>query len=528
MMVNQFTRRLGVLVVVAAVCNAESAVAIAPASVPAATVVALSGDSAAPGIRAFGYFSLPTITDDGRVAFSAGPEGSPFATGIFLGSSSGLQTVVRTGQSVPGQGSYAVIDAPIFPPFVGDTALKTGGAGQVGFIATLTSTSGQKSSKHHAFYFDGSSVVRLASPGDALPNGMFVDEADVFGVNSVGDVTYQARFPLNPNSTSTVSALLRRGVGGVQEVARERGAAPTGEIFGSPQWIGLHDNGDAYFTAEMRPTSGTGDNGDAIWRVTGDTLQEVVREGQATPAGDAVLGYNILLGGTNADGFVSFRAILLGLPVEQGIVDGAFLANGAEIIELARRGDPAPSGNGVLIGFAPPAINDSHEVAMFAILAPSLDAPSDAADDALLFRRGAEWREAVRTGVPRADGTTVTAIRSYAANAWTSTDLLAFVAEAEDPQGAFTAVYRFDGETATPVIRTGQELAGSEIVELDLAARDRCMNPAGQIAFRFRLADGRYGIGMTQGVPEPSAVGLAFASLVCLSLNKLRRSHLPR
>ena len=95
---------------------------------------------------------------------------------------------------------------------------------------------------------------------------------------------------------------------------------------------------------------------------------------------------------------------------------------------------------------------------------------------------------------------------------------VAFLAITDDNRlGIFTG----DDPDADKVIAIGDPLFGSTVRSLSF---ERGLNDAGDIAFTYRLADGRSGIGVAEVVPEPAALGLAALAGVAM----LRRPRPPR
>ena len=87
--------------------------------------------------------------------------------------------------------------------------------------------------------------------------------------------------------------------------------------------------------------------------------------------------------------------------------------------------------------------------------------------------------------------------------------------------GGRHGVYIGDDPTADAVIRSGDPLFGSTVVRLDLTGLG--INNNGDIAFGYRLADGREGVAVARIVPEPVGTGwLVTAGMVLLRRRKIR------
>jgi hypothetical protein len=82
----------------------------------------------------------------------------------------------------------------------------------------------------------------------------------------------------------------------------------------------------------------------------------------------------------------------------------------------------------------------------------------------------------------------------------------------------------FIGPNAEKVIASGDALFGSTVFALvmsnDLSLTSHSLNDAGQIAFRYVLANGRSGIALATPIPEPSAAALLLIGALFLTRTK--------
>ncbi|HXJ37496.1 MAG TPA: choice-of-anchor tandem repeat NxxGxxAF-containing protein, partial [Candidatus Eisenbacteria bacterium] len=295
---------------------------------------------------------------------------------IFLASGGSNTVVARVNQTAPGGGATFALVTSV-PPVINDL-------GQVAFAPLL-------STARYAFMrAEGSTIVQVVHDGDSAPGG------------------------------GTFDMLL------------------TGVVLNS---LALNDVGDLAFEAALKGVMGDGTMG--IFRGhDADHLTAIVHRGDFTPdhngrlldfdfSGEAVIAFN-------DNGQAAFRSTLSASSHGTANDYGIFRGDGNELVEIARKGDTAPGGDGTFTDFDPPAINDAGQVVFRATLADS-----------------------------------------------TST------------QG----LYLFDDQDGlTQVARVGESILGSPNARIQFAPdtsrgrRHTGLNAAGQVAFQFALNDGRVGV----------------------------------
>jgi hypothetical protein len=244
----------------------------------------------------------------------------------------------------------------------------------------------------------------------------------------------------------------------------------------------------------------------AYLRDDGGTFTQVIHHGDPAPdqngTFDLVQAAGVLHApGLSEDGelaFVAAVAVAAGNPATQGI----FRATDADhVVQIARRGQASPDGNGSILGFDLDAIdvvpvNDAGQTAFQATLTATTHGT---ADDLAVFRGdGGALLKVARKGETSPDGDGAFADFDHPAlNAAGQVAFHATLSGTAHTQG----IYLYDDDAGlVPVARLGGALLGQSIVSLRFAhdtSRGRThvgLNADGQVAFQFDLSDGRRGV----------------------------------
>jgi hypothetical protein len=278
-------------------------------------IALLRGDPAGGGARFESVFGSPAVNP---VAFAAslqiGPGGVTAAndTGLWLELEAGSapQLVVREGSAAPG------LTGPVFEDLAAlRPSLAIGSA--LAFAAALRVGTGGVVSEDDGVLYRGTpgTLNVLAREGGAAPNTTGVFDSFLTGtsagaaLNSAGDVAFDA--------------LLRVGTGGVTETNRA-----------------------------------------GVWKTVGGALQLIARAGSpapGTPAGVVFRDFRDVV--LDDAGDVAFIASLAGPGI--GSANDVGVWSGRTALQLlARTGDPAPGGPGLLFGAFPggPSLNANGQV----------------------------------------------------------------------------------------------------------------------------------------------------------------------
>jgi len=334
------------------------------------------------------------------------------------------------------------------------------------------------------FRSDGATTVTIARPGQSLPggNGIFDSFGQPVALNDAGSTAFWAR--INNIEHNREGIFLGNGVTTVP-IALGNQTVPDGngyyqQFFVAPS---LNDANQVAFRARLLGVSEYGDGG-GIFRGDGASITQIARDHQAAPDGNGFLsqlGSNFYLW---PDSFVTPQLNNVGQvlfltrltdTIGGGTDDqGLFRGDGTSLVQIARKGQTVPGGNGIIEYIWSPALNDAGQVAFVADL---LGTSGGSADSQVLYFFD---------------------------------DLLGLV----------------------KVARKGDKFLGSTIVELSFASSGSWgeegsgFNERGpaRIAYGFKLADGRGGVALWSLVPEPDSLALAaLAAVGCAAIGPRRR-----
>jgi len=388
----------------------------------------------------------PAIDTVGRVAYSA----DFWATAIGvprneLRCSNGTATaptVAYVGQSVPGgSGNFASFD---------DFVLGRGG--HMAFHAKLSSTISGIHDDEGVYRATGSYILEIAREGETSPDGDGVfgsisnTPRSLWGpaINDVGEVAFRAGL----KSTSNSRGVYIGQPGSVATLMRANDPLPgPGEMSQTWSYGALPVTGSSGRAAFAFFAQNTGSDHNTKGIYFGERYSgvEVFRHGDLAPDsnGTFVCGWPTVESlAVNSSGRVAFPANLNHTAGSTNDDFGLFIGYGGEITQIARKGQPAPDGNGVFSTIGDPALNDANVVAFRAEFSGTSDGEANNA-----------------------------------------------------------GIYLSDGVEIVSVARKGQMLLESTITDLDF--RDSTdingptrsgLNESTQVAYRATLADGRQAI----------------------------------
>jgi hypothetical protein len=438
--------------------------------------IARQGQTAPGGTGTFvSSMSLGGLNEAGQVAFRSnlpgGGIGGTVFTGLFTGDGTSLQSIARTGQTVPGGNGVFATLSPV-------TGLN--GLGQVAFYAQLATTSGGTNDDTAVFLGNGTVLNQIAREGQPSPDGngmlqnMFVGGSAVQGVNDLGRVAFGVG-----QSTSGINSqlLLSDGaqVNQVNQIARGGQPVPGGngafsqfaafDSSGMP--ASVNASGHVVFPASLSGTTGGGTDDTGIFLSAGGSLSQIAREGQAAPNGNGRFSLFRDVSRLTDSGRVAFVGELADTTGGSSDNSGIFRADGAALVQIARKGQAAPDGSGGFITFMrDPDLSEAGHV-VFQASTP-LNQGIYLSDDSLGLIKVA------RTGDPL--------LGSSIANI-----------------------------LATPNIGRGGTTNSIARVSLD-------QNGQPIVAYGFRLADGRTGIALWSLVPEPGSLAIVAVGAIAIAL----------
>ncbi|TWU29706.1 DUF7453 family protein [Bythopirellula polymerisocia] len=460
-------------------------------------IIALSGN-AAPGGGTYRSMTIePVMNNQGQVAFISNLQGigSGSPNGMFRWD--GNQTVAIGG---PG-GSPAL-------QFVGVPAINE--SGQVTFAGSTF-----PSSSSYVFRGAGGALTEIARTGQTVPGGGTIAYLAIDPqINDLGDVSLGLSF----DPTSGITGGLYRGSGGtLTEIARLQRPAPTGGNYSEFNYaFPINIAGQIAFAATTSlPNSG------AIFRGDGDSTLKIVQQGDLAPDGDGTFGDMGHQRPTLNDvGEVAFIGQVN--PFSGSQYSGVFLGSGEAVTQLVRTGLPTPGGDAIFNSFSNgPVINNAGQTTFGA----SLFKPENPLEVLRAVYRAdkSQVTEVMRGGAIASDGNgRFVDFGNPEMNAKGQVTVMAQLLDTSGGNVDDQALYFYsDASSLVQVARKGQPMLGSTIDYLNFTGglnhvpsfddEAMGMNDLGQVAYVFRLADGRSGIAVWQ-LPEPlSALLLVWA-----------------
>ncbi len=378
--------------------------------------LAESGDSEPNGTNQFfEFYGLPTLNDRGEVAFDTDLRNNGFLQGygIYLADGETVKILAHAPQPAPDLNGN-------FYQFYDEVALNS--TSQV-FEVDLRSTLGGGNDDSAIYELNGNTLTLLAREGAPAPgnSGKFKSlETVPVRINRLGQTAFTDSTSSNlivvcvstggtltrvafskeelPDGSGQISGLesptlnnhgqvavyasilstnlfayLLADGSGLKFLARGYEDSPDGNgyfIEFPATEAAFNDSGQLAFVADLSGTSGGSADNQGLYRADGSTTVQLARKGQFVPGGNGrFLDFGPQVHAViNNSGVVAFRADLTG--TSGGSVDNAaiYLTDGNTITQIVRKGQTAPDGNGTYSAFGVPALNNKGQVAFTATL----------------------------------------------------------------------------------------------------------------------------------------------------------------
>ena len=478
-------------------------------------IVAISGDPAPDGNGTFSSFIVPALNDTGQVAFvsglsdtSAGPTGP---RGVFRGTTApgSLVQIARELEAVPdGNGTFSNFVAPSINE-----------AGEASFAAILAHTAGTTTDDSGIYRgaATSGSLVQVAREGQQAPDGNG-DLADLSFVgpelNDAGQVAFRTELTGTTGGADDDTAIFRGDGGALSTIVRKGQLAPDGianfaSLAPSPA---LNSAGQVAFQATLTSVGGEG-----VFLAAGGPITTIVRNGQPAPDGNGTI-FSAGIPALNDAGQVAFVGDLTGGTADN---EGLFRGEGAALTTIARKGQPAPDGNGVLDTVNDFTINNTGHVIFTTRLTGTAGGTSD--NSVVLFGDGGLLTVVAHEGqtVPGGNGN----FRTFNPASINDSFQAVFRALIRDTTGVDTddsGLYFSDPVLGLrEIAREGSPFLGSAFTTISFNSsfsgrsdERNGLNELGQVTFAFTLADGRNGVALWS-VPEPSSLGLGVLLALC-------------
>lgn len=477
-------------------------------------VVAVAGDPAPDSNGTFGGFGVPALNDAGQTAFLASFSDVDLEisgrTGIFRGEREGSPVrIVRSGQHPPDNNG-------VFSGFPVTSGPAINNSGQVALYAYLRQTSGGFTDDRGIFLSNiaGDTLTHVVREGQLSPDndGVFGgNRSPAFELSNAGHVAIRHSLL---NTARNEGIFLFEDSFGLNQVVREGDAYKGGTI---TEFRGHSFNDAGQVTVAARVGEGKGILEETIHLFRSDPGQSIFAP--IASEGDALLGTDRLVQDfriphLNDVGQTAFTAIFSDATgVSRGIYRVG--ADGEEISEIVRWGQIPTDNVGTISFTLGNTINNAGQT----LFISTQTGTSGGFHNTKAIYRGegvsSDLTTVVRRGQPAPDGNgNFSVIEQPIMN-----DLgqVAFSAVLNETHHAL-GLYLYDDQLGLlQVAREGDLLLGSTITDINLSgslvSRDEKrhgLNNAGQIAYLFKLADGRSGIAVATIISEPASVLLLF------------------
>jgi len=181
-------------------------------------------------------------------------------------------------------------------------------------------------------------------------------------LNNSGQVAFWARLTGTSGGANDNMGIFRGNGWGLTQMARTGQAAPDGNgIFSSLSTPTLNQSGEVAFWAEMIDTSGGTADDRGIFRASDGAMVQIVRRGQVAPDGNGTFNSPNNQPALNNLGQVAFFGSISN--ASGNASTGTFTGSGGFITQVVRRNQSTPDGNGTFSGFDRPVLNNFGLVA---------------------------------------------------------------------------------------------------------------------------------------------------------------------
>jgi hypothetical protein len=476
-------------------------------------IAALTGDAMPDGNGLLQYVAAPSLNDVGQAAFTGSASGTTGGgsddQGVFLASATAgsLAQFVREGQAAPdGNGTFSKLNHPVL-----------NNAGQAVFTFILAGTTGGTSDNAGLYRGTTSTLTQIARGGQPAPDGAgslyaFTNP----GMNASGQIVARATYSVTAPPLGFDVGLIRGDEFSLAQLARVGQPAPDGNgAFSQILHPAINDSGQVSFLGIFSGTSHPNNvvDNEGVYLSDGTTLIQVARDNEDAPGGGRYSFFEQQRQpALNNVGQVAFSTYLVGTVTATS--RGVYRYDGpvAGVAMLARAGEAPPDGNGVLFELSDPALNNAGQVLFLAT--NMRETAGFHLDDSGLFRTDGtpgSLTQIAREDQTAPDGNGVfSGFLNFALNDDGQVAFQGFLRDTANGSSDSIGLFFYDDSRGLQqVVRTGDSLLGSTIEVLDFrgglgpgADEGDGFNAAGEIAYRFDLADGRSGIAVWSP-PEP-------------------------
>ncbi|MGH3712804.1 MAG: DUF7453 family protein [Micromonosporaceae bacterium] len=384
----------------------------APPSSPGLHPIARLNDPAPGGGFHVTDFEPYDLNDHGQALF-----GSDVTTGgeaLLLGGSGDLVEMARAFRPAPGGGVYG------FGVFPGTTTLNASGEAAYAFVGEPLLLPNGRNARVYRWQRGTATAVLVPDVTPAPTGGSFAGVAGAPSINDRGTVAFAGMIPTEHGIEGDlgVGVFTAAASGTIGAVVVPGDPAPGGGRFDFADQPTVNASGDLAFGGHVAGTPCTlsvpqdiviGCARDLYLRpAASGQVRRVVALGDAAPGGGVFR--SVLFPVINGAGDVLFRAVL---ETDGGLERGLFLARGAELVAVARIGQPAPGGGRLLQLASQPGnwdLNDRGD-ATFSATLDTADNPEGLPDQGLYRWTDGQLSLVVRSGTPLAGGAEIVVLQ---------------------------------------------------------------------------------------------------------------------
>ena len=451
-------------------------------------VIAITGDPSPDGNGTLSNVYLPSLNDAGQLAFVAELEGTTGGTtdssALFRGTTQGLELIARSGQTLPGGDTLAFVG---FTPSINEqgTVLGNGGVDHGGTFP-----------EYVAFTGNGGPLSIFPRGGSPSPTGSGnqLVAASFASLTESGVAAYWGIY----NGDTPEHGIFRRDPDGSLHTLMLSGApSPRGGTYDNVYLETPHIN-DASQVAFTTPVTDNGQTHDALIRIDGTTVHELVREGDLLPDGITTINSLISFRNTpiNNNGQIAFSASY-SQPGKSG--DAVFIAQGNTITTIAS-GTPAGA-PGYMSNPNVFALNNNRTAGINAefggdegiYVTDGTTSHFVAIEDTYLSDHGLYLETIISQSISLNDNGQVAFYAGLTETLNTFSDLTGLFFY--DPADGLRLLYKtgdeFNGSTIATINTTGTDPYASDRASGSPASG---LNNHGDLSFKFELEDGRTGV----------------------------------
>ena len=232
-----------------------------------------------------------------------------------------------------------------------------------GQVAFDSSITGGQLLNVGVFVADQSGLTKIARTDDPVPDS---NETilNAFGItiNDKGVAAFNADL-----SSSTANPVYSSAGGPLTEIIRRDVPAPDGNgLFSTFSNVAIVDSGDIFFNGFLSQTTGGSADSSGLFRTDGSKILQIVRRGQVAPDGNGVID-QFSMATTDAwfnnQGQAVFRASVDDTLGGSTDNEGIFFYDGQQLIQIARKGGMSPDKTFEFQFLDRPVINERGQIA---------------------------------------------------------------------------------------------------------------------------------------------------------------------